>query len=132
MTEFLSVSSEQEAVSLFSPESIAELSVKNTSREGDDFREAIFVRFASGKRLAVKLAQNAFTNPNESTCGGAAPMNIAVWAITALKFFLRSTANFRRCFTRTTNALPMRRNFRSTLPPTAAPTPSPFGKSCTE
>lgn len=63
MPEFLSVSSEQEAVSLFSPETIAELSVKNTSREGDDFREAIFVRFASGKRLVVKLAQNAFTNP---------------------------------------------------------------------
>lgn len=63
MPEFLSVSSEQEAVSLFSPETIAELSVKNTSREGDDFREAIFVRFASGKRLVVKLAQNAFTSP---------------------------------------------------------------------
>lgn len=55
-------------------------------------------------------------------------MNIAVWAITALKFFLRSTANFRRCFTRTTNALPMRRNFRSTLPPTRCPNAKPFRK----
>ncbi len=63
MPEFLPVFSEEQAVSLFSAESIAELSVRNTSREGGDFREAIFVRFTSGNRLVIKLAQNAFTDP---------------------------------------------------------------------
>ena len=56
-------STAKQVVSLFTAETVAEIQIKNTSREGGDFREAIFARLASGKRLVIKLAENAFTDP---------------------------------------------------------------------
>ena len=56
-------STSKQVVSLFTAETVAEIQIKNTSREGGDFREAIFARLASEKKLVVKLAENAFTDP---------------------------------------------------------------------
>ena len=56
-------STAKQVVSLFTAETVAEIQIKNTSREGGDFREAIFARLASEKKLVVKLAENAFTDP---------------------------------------------------------------------
>ena len=56
-------STAKQVVSLFTAETIADIQIKNTSREGGDFREAIFARLASEKKLVVKLAENAFTDP---------------------------------------------------------------------
>ena len=114
-------STAKQVVSLFTAETVAEIQIKNTSREGGDFREAIFARLASEKKLVVKLAENAFTDPE----------HIAMWRRCARRFFRRFAAIFPRFFIKGTAALPMRRNFHPIFPPTAAPTRSPFGTSCT-
>ena len=93
-------STAKQVVSLFTAETVAEIQIKNTSREGGDFREA-------------------------------APANTADWAFIARRFFRRFAAIFPRFFIKGTAALPMRRNFHPIFPPTAAPTRSPFGTSCT-
>lgn len=54
---------EKQLVLLFSNENIIEYKVKNTSHGNNDFREAVFAEFESGKRLVVKAAENDFTNP---------------------------------------------------------------------
>ena len=117
-------STAKQVVSLFTAETVAEIQIKNTSREGGDFREAIFARLASEKKLVVKLAENAFTDPE----------HIAMWRRCASEYrrlgfycpqiFSSLCGDF-------TAALPMRRNFHPIFPPTAAPTRSPFGTSCT-
>ena len=121
-------STAKQVVSLFTAETVAEIQIKNTSREGGDFREAIFARLASEKKLVVKLAENAFTDPEHIAMWRP---NTADWAFIARRFFRRFAAIFPRFFIKGTAALPMRRNFHPIFPPTAAPTRSPFGTSCT-
>ena len=107
---------ENSILGLFGLDGVKEIRTVDTCHGDDDFREAVFVTTADGRRLVIKVAGNAFTTPE----------SVGMWQRCADEYrklgyytpgiFAAEGGSFRSLITRGTGASPTRRNIQSTNP----------------